>query len=183
MATPKSGNDLEVLYAATKAERVADGYRFYGHRHFGSLSPVWDWLHTYGVDTSDPDDPKMVFAVMPRDTSGYRIVENWDTLGMRATQSHDTILDGAFVPDRYVLRIGKPGFAGADQFIGTLFGRFEAMFANVYVGLAERARDLAIERVKKEDICSDEPINGISPGSAACDCADIHRSRGHDRAG
>jgi alkylation response protein AidB-like acyl-CoA dehydrogenase len=54
------------------------------------------------------------------------------------------------VPDRYVLRIGKPGFAGADQFIGTLFGRFEAMFANVYVGLAERARDLAIERVKKK---------------------------------
>ena len=46
--------------------------------------------------------------------------------------------------------IGKPGFAGADQFIGTLFGRFEAMFANVYVGLAERARDLAIERVKKK---------------------------------
>jgi alkylation response protein AidB-like acyl-CoA dehydrogenase len=146
----ESGNDLEVLYAATKAERVADGYRFYGHRHFGSLSPVWDWLHTYGVDTSDPDDPKMVFAVMPRDTSGYRIAENWDTLGMRATQSHDTILDGAFVPDRYVLRVGKPGFAGADQFIGTLFGRFEAMFANVYVGLAERARDLAIERVKKK---------------------------------
>jgi len=146
----ESGNDLEGLYATTRAERVDGGYRFYGHRHFGSLSPVWNWLNTYGVDTADPNDPKLVFAVMSRNTSGYRIVENWDTLGMRATQSHDTILEGAFVPDRYVQRIGKPGFAGADDFILTLFGWFQPLFANIYVGLAERARDLAIERVKKK---------------------------------
>jgi alkylation response protein AidB-like acyl-CoA dehydrogenase len=146
----ESGNDLEGLYATTRAERVDGGYRFYGHRHFGSLSPVWKWLNTYGVDTTDPADPKMVFAVMSRDTPGYRIVENWDTLGMRATQSHDTILEGAFVPDRCVQRIGKPGFAGADDFILTLFGWFQPLFANIYVGLAERARDLAIERVMKK---------------------------------
>ena len=90
MAILNSGNDLEGLYATTRAERVDGGYRFYGHRHFGSLSPVWNWLNTYGVDNSDPNDPKIVFAVMSRDTPGYRIVENWDTLGMRATQSHDT---------------------------------------------------------------------------------------------
>ena len=77
-----SSNDLDVLYATTKAERVDGGYRFYGHRHFGSLSPVWNWLHTYGVDTTDPDDPLMVFGVIARDAPGYRIVENWDTLGM-----------------------------------------------------------------------------------------------------
>ena len=28
---------------------------------------------------------------------------------MRATQSHDTILEGAFIPDRHVQWIGKPG--------------------------------------------------------------------------
>ncbi len=52
---------------------------------------------------SDPDDPKMVFGVIARDAPGYRIVENWDTLGMRATQSHDTILEGVFVPDRHII--------------------------------------------------------------------------------
>jgi alkylation response protein AidB-like acyl-CoA dehydrogenase len=102
-----SSNDLDVLYANTKAERVDGGYRFHGHRHFGSLSPVWNWLHTYGVDTSDPDDPKMVFGVIARDAPGYRIVENWDTLGMRATQSHDTILDGVFVPDRHIFFVSR----------------------------------------------------------------------------
>ena len=127
MGIPNQAMTSKACTQPRRAERVDGGYRFYGHRHFGSLSPVWDWLNTYGVDTSDPNDPKMVFAVMSRDTPGYRIVENWDTLGMRATQSHDTILEGAFVPDRYVQRIGKPGFAGADDFILTLFGMFQAI--------------------------------------------------------
>ena len=178
-----SSNDLEVLYATTKAERVDGGYRFYGHRHFGSLSPVWNWLHTYGVDTSDPDDPKMVFGVIARDAPGYRIVENWDTLGMRATQSHDTILEGVFVPDRHIIRIAKPGFAGADQFILTLFGRFEPQFANIYVGLAERAHRSDDRAGQKEDLGRHErPLDGPSSRSAAHHRADVHRTGGHGRA-
>ena len=144
----ESGNDLEVLYAAGRAERVDGGYRFFGHKHFGSLTPVWNWLKIYGFDTADPDDPKIVHGVMARDAAGYRIVETWDTLGMRATASHDTVLEGAFVPDQRIIRMTKPGFSGADDFIVTIFGRFEPAVANIYIGLAERARDLAIERVK-----------------------------------
>jgi alkylation response protein AidB-like acyl-CoA dehydrogenase len=146
----ESGNDLEVLYAAGRAERVDGGYRFFGHKHFGSLTPVWNWLKIYGLDTAIPDDPKIVHGVMARDAADYRIVETWDTLGMRATTSHDTILEGAFVPDQRIIRKTTPGFAGADEFILTIFGRFEPMFANIYIGLAERARDLAIERIKKK---------------------------------
>jgi len=108
----ESGNDLEALYSSSKAERVDGGYRFFGRKHFGTLSPVWTWLNLSGTDTADPGGPKIVHAVMPRDTAGYRIVDVWDTLGMRATASQDTILEGAFVPDKYVIRTRKPGFAG-----------------------------------------------------------------------
>jgi alkylation response protein AidB-like acyl-CoA dehydrogenase len=146
----ESGNDLEALYSSSRAERVDGGYRFFGHKHFGTLTPVWTWLNLSGTDTTDPDGPKIVHAVMPRDTTAYRIVDVWDTLGMRATASQDTILEGAFVPDRYVIRTRKPGFAGADEFILTLFARFQSTMASIYIGLAERARDLAIERVKKK---------------------------------
>jgi alkylation response protein AidB-like acyl-CoA dehydrogenase len=144
----ESGNDLEVLYSATRAAPVEGGHRFFGHRNFGTLSPVWTWLNIYGLDDADPDNPVMVHAVMPRDTQGYRIVETWDTLGMRATASQDTLLEGAFAPDRYVIRKRGPGFVGADAFILTMFGWAEPLFANVYVGLAERARDLAVARIK-----------------------------------
>jgi len=151
----ESGNDLEVLYAAGRTERVEGGYRFFGHKHFGTLSPVWDWLNIYGLDSADPDRPQIVHALIPRDAAGYRIVETWDTLGMRATQSHDTVIDGVFVPDKHVIRLRGPGFAGADEFILTLFAWFEPGFANVYIGLAERARDLAIERVRGKNSVAD----------------------------
>ena len=54
------------------------------------------------MDTSDPAAPKIVHAFMPRDTKGFTINETWDVLGMRATRSDDTVLDGAFVPDKYI---------------------------------------------------------------------------------
>jgi alkylation response protein AidB-like acyl-CoA dehydrogenase len=151
----ESGNDLEALYSSTKAERVDGGYRFFGRKHFGTLSPVWDWLNLCATDASDPGDPKVVHAVMPRDTAGYHIVETWDTLGMRATQSHDTVLEGAFVPDSYVLRVRGPGFAGADDYVLTIFGRFEPGIANIYIGLAERALALAIDRIKTKNSVAD----------------------------
>src|SRR6478752_1509975 len=34
----ESGNDLPVLLSTSKAERVDGGYRFYGRKHFGSLT-------------------------------------------------------------------------------------------------------------------------------------------------
>jgi alkylation response protein AidB-like acyl-CoA dehydrogenase len=146
----ESGNDLEVIYAGGKAERVDGGYRFTGRKSFGSLTPVWTRLCIYGLDDSDPRDPKIVHAFLPRDTTGYHIKETWDTLGMRATRSDDTILDGSFVPDKYVIRVRRPGFAGADAFVLTLFGWAEPSFANIYVGIAERARDLVVARVKEK---------------------------------
>jgi alkylation response protein AidB-like acyl-CoA dehydrogenase len=146
----ESGNDLEVLYAAGKAERVDGGYRFTGRKNFGSLTPVWTRLCIYGVDTSDPNAPQIVHAFLPRDTPGYHIEETWDTLGMRATRSDDTVLEGAFVPDKYIVRVRPPGFAGADAFILTMFAWAEPTFANIYLGIAERARDLVLARVKQK---------------------------------
>ena len=69
------------------------------------------------MGTSDPAAPKIVHAFMRRDSSGYTIENVWDTLGMRATQSQDTILDGAFVPDEYIVRVVGPGAAGVDLFV------------------------------------------------------------------
>jgi alkylation response protein AidB-like acyl-CoA dehydrogenase len=39
------------------------------------------------------------FNGIPVDTPGLEIVRTWDTLGMRATQSNDLVLDGAVVSD------------------------------------------------------------------------------------
>ena len=117
----ESGNDIPVLLSTTKAERVDGGYRFTGHKFFGSLTPVWDFLGVHGMDTSDPTAPKIVHAFLPRDTPGYRINETWDVLGMRATRSDDTLLEGAVIPDRYIARIVPTGARGIDQFVLAIF--------------------------------------------------------------
>jgi alkylation response protein AidB-like acyl-CoA dehydrogenase len=142
------GNDLPVLYSTAKAERVDGGYRFAGRKSFGSLSPVWTRLGIHAMDTADPAGPKVVHAFMPRDTLGYRIDDVWDTVGMRATASQDTVLEGAFVPDQYIARVVPPDFAGADLFVLAVFAWAEPTFASVYLGLAQRALDLSVEGVK-----------------------------------
>lgn len=146
----ESGNDIPVLLSTTRAERVDGGYRFTGHKSFGSLTPVWTYMGLHGMDMSDPARPRVVHAFMPRNTEGYAIRETWDTLGMRATRSDDTILDGAFVPDRYVARVVPAGAAGIDAFVLSMLAWALIGFGNVYFGMARHALDLTAETLRKK---------------------------------
>ena len=147
----ESGNTVPVLLSSTTAEKVDGGYKFTGRKGFGSLTPVWTRLGIHGMDVSDPENPKIVHGYMTRDTPGYEIKETWDVLGMRATSSDDTILDGAFVPDKYICRVVPAGAAGVDLFVLSIFAWALAGFAATYLGLSERIRDLIIEQVSKKD--------------------------------
>ncbi len=146
----ESGNDVPILLSTTRAERVDGGYRFTGRKHFGSLSPVWTRLGMHGMDTSDPKHPRVVHAFLPRDSAGYIIKETWDVLGMRATCSDDTVLENAFIPDRYVARVVPAGGAGIDPFVLSIFAWGLMGFGNVYYGLARRALDQSIDSVKNK---------------------------------
>ena len=144
----ESGNETSVVMSITKAERVDGGYKFTGRKSFGSLTPVWTRLGLHGLDTSDPAAPKVVHAFLPRDAGNFSIKETWDVLGMRATRSDDTVLDGAFVPDKYIARVVPMGFAGADLFVLSIFAWALVGFGNVYYGLARRVLELTVDQVK-----------------------------------
>jgi alkylation response protein AidB-like acyl-CoA dehydrogenase len=143
----EAGNDLPLFLSTAKAERADGGYKFWGHKTFSSLTPVWTRLGLHAMNAADPGGPKIVHAFLPRDAKGYTIKETWDTLGMRATRSDDTLLDGAFIPDKYVSRVVPAGTA--DLFVLSIFGWAEPTFGSIYLGLAERARDIAAAGVKK----------------------------------
>src|ERR1700733_2079349 len=144
------GNDIPVLLSTATAERVEGGYRFTGRKQFGSLTPVWTRFGLHGVDASDPGHPKIVHAFLPRDSPGYLIKETWDVVGMRATRSDDTILEGAFVPDRYVARVVSAGASGIDPFVLSVFAWALMGFGNIYYGLARRALDKTIAAAKSK---------------------------------
>ena len=77
------------------------------------------------------------------------IVETWDTLGMRATQSQDTVLDKVFVPDELVALVCPAGFAGAGLFHVSVFAWALLGFASVYLGAAKRAYDITLEQLPR----------------------------------
>ena len=145
----EAGNEVPLLLAVATAERVDGGWRISGHKIFGSLTPVWTLGGFHAMDTSDPDNPKIVHGWVPRDTDGVEIVETWDTLGMRATQSHDTVLQNAFVPDALVGLVCPAGFAGAGPFQLSIFAWALMGFASTYLGAARRAFDLTVSSLPK----------------------------------
>ncbi|PPF78729.1 acyl-CoA dehydrogenase [Subtercola sp. Z020] len=141
----EAGNDLVLFGSTTRAEPDEDGgYRYFGRKVFTSLSPAWSRLGVFGLDDTDPGHPTLVHGFIERGAGGFSTLDDWDTLGMRATQSRTTVLDGARArPDRVVRRL--PAGPSADHFVFAIFANFEILIAAVYTGIGERALQLAVE--------------------------------------
>lgn len=144
----EGGNDLVLFGSDTAAVPGDDGsYAFTGTKIFTSLAPVWTKLGLHGLDTTSPDAPKLVFAFIDR-TDAVTTVDDWDTLGMRGTQSRTTRLNGAVAAAEHVVRRIDPG-PSPDPIIFGIFSVFELLLASVYTGIARRALDLAVGTVKE----------------------------------
>lgn len=140
----EAGNDLMLFGSDTVADPQPDGgIRYTGRKIFTSLSPAWTRLGVHGLDTRSDDAPKLVYGFIDREDPDVRTLDDWDTIGMRATQSRTTVLDGAAAaPDRIVRRL-DPGPTD-DAFVSAIFTCFELLISSVYTGLASRALELAV---------------------------------------
>lgn len=144
----EGGNDLVLFGSDTSAVPTGDGgYAFTGTKIFTSLAPVWTKLGLHGLDTTSADAPKLVFAFIER-TDAVVTGVDWDTLGMRATQSRTTRLNGAVAEAAHVVRRIDPG-PDPDPIVFGIFSVFEILLASVYTGIARRALDLAVQTVRQ----------------------------------
>jgi alkylation response protein AidB-like acyl-CoA dehydrogenase len=146
----EAGNDSVLFDSRTEAVPLPDGgYSFTGRKIFTSLSPAWTRLGIFGKDSSAADGAgELVHGFITRATPGYEILPDWDTLGMRASQSNTTLLDGAVVPAERIFR-KLPVGPNADPLIFAIFACFETLLAAVYAGIGERALTLGVEAVKR----------------------------------
>ncbi|WP_242089736.1 acyl-CoA dehydrogenase family protein [Microbacterium lacticum] len=144
----EAGNDLVLFGSDTVAEPQPDGsYAFTGTKIFTSLGPAWTQLGLHGLDITSPDGPQVVYAFVPR-TDAVTTRDDWDTVGMRGTQSRTTELHGAVAPADRVVRRVVPG-PNPDPIVFGIFSVFEVLLASVYTGIARRALDLAVLTAKK----------------------------------
>ena len=143
----ESGNDLPLFLSTTSAERVDGGWKFTGHKIFGSLSPVWDYLGLHAMDTSNPEAPQIVHAFLQPRRDGlpdradvghardarHREQRHDPRRRVRPRRARRARLPGRLRRRRHVPgRRSSPGACSASP--------------NVYSGIARRAYDLTVER-------------------------------------
>lgn len=140
-----------------KAERDGDGYRITARKVFTSGAEAGDILMTGAIHEGEDGSRSVIHFGAPMKSSAVRIENTWRTLGMRGTASNDVVIENLFVPDANVAFSRKAGeWHPVFQTIATI--AFPLIYA-VYLGVAENARDIAVEIAKKKP-ASDQSLAG-----------------------
>jgi len=124
------------------AVKVDGGWRVSGRKQFASQSPVGSVMSTM-FTYEDPERGRRVLNLAVPFGDGVRIIENWDTLGMRGTASHDVEVTDVFVPDDKILA-DRP-YGVVDPPLQVICSIAFPIISAVYLGVAEGAAEEAIE--------------------------------------
>lgn len=138
-------NGTDVLSPLARAEKVEGGWRLNGRKAFATGSPVADTLMVRLRFTGVDGDDRAGTADIPANTPGIRNLGDWDALGMRASGSHDVVLEDVFIPDGGIADGGpwgvlSPGYMVAS--IACVMG-----LAASFLGIAEAAHALALRQI------------------------------------
>jgi len=136
------------LLGSGKATKVDGGYRVTGRKIFCSGAPAGSLMLTTAVVEDPTDGPTVLQIAVPVGSSGVKIQDNWKTIGMRGTGSHDITFEDVFVPDA-VVSLKRPS-GKWHPLIDVIVMVVLPVFNAVYVGVAEAASSLALEMAKKK---------------------------------
>lgn len=94
----------EILIASTympvgKVEKVEGGFNFSGRWGFSSGVEHCEWIFLGGLVPKSPGSKELEHRTFLLPKSDFKVVKNWDVLGLRASGSHDIVVEGAFVPE------------------------------------------------------------------------------------
>lgn len=159
----EAGNEAVLMDAFSTAEpQQGGGFAITGTKIFTTLSPVWTRL---GVHAKTTDDGTLVFGFVRRDDAdNHNLAAGsvshpgvWNPLGMRATQSYTTKLDGVLIEEADVAARIAP-FDGSDPLVLGIFSSFSILTAAVYAGIADRALELATKAATAEVTLADGTV-------------------------
>jgi acyl-CoA dehydrogenase len=126
-----------------KLELQPGGYRLTAKKQFCSGAPAGGLLVTSSVFEHPTEGSQVFHFAVPFSAKGVKVGSDWDALGMRGTGSHTVELDGVFVPEEsIVLRRPRRGWHPVWSTILTVA---PPIYMSPYLGIAEAARDRAIE--------------------------------------
>ena len=127
-------------------EAVEGGYRVTAFKPFASGSPKGNVLLTSAAFDNPEEGPQVLHFPVPLSAEGVTILDDWRTIGMRATGSQTVRLENVFVPEEaVVLRRPRGGFHPAFAVILTVA---LPLIMSAYVGTAEAAANTARDRAR-----------------------------------
>jgi alkylation response protein AidB-like acyl-CoA dehydrogenase len=126
------------VHPPMKATAVAGGYRVSGQSNLGSGISDAGWVMVL-IQTSEATGLRGAF-LSKRDVT---VVDSWDSMGMRGTDSNTVAVEAAFVPDRRTWALA-PTFEPGRHFTGPLYrypslGEGIVVLAPVALGVARQA--------------------------------------------
>ncbi|WP_326549847.1 acyl-CoA dehydrogenase family protein [Micromonospora sp. NBC_01813] len=138
VAMSERGAGSRLSQLSTTYHRVDGGFQIKGAKAFCSGA---GHASGYLVAARHADDQAIVSQfLVPADTPGLRVEPTWDSLGMRATSSHDLHLDVTVAPDTLL-----GGVEGLALVVAQLMPHWMvASYAAVYAGVARAAVDAAV---------------------------------------
>lgn len=165
------GSEADVAAKGPEAGRAelretADGWRVTCHKHFASLAPGADYMLIW-VAVPGPGTwaERQLWVLVPRDAPGVELIDEWDTMGMRATVSWAVKLTDYEVPDDAI--IGKPGAWASDPRTFTLG------YVTNHLGTAEGAFQLVKDYLRERPYLAENPILRFSIGDISSELAVI----------
>lgn len=148
-----SSGGSDWLGGSGKAEKVKDGYRINARKVFSSGSELGDLMMSSALFKEDDGGQSVIHFGIPMNADGVAVQDNWRTLGMRGTGSNDVVIKDLFIPDAGVAFSRAAGeWHPVFEILAPV--AFTLVYA-VYLGIAESARDIAINLAKKRPISSD----------------------------
>lgn len=118
----------------TVAVRTENGWKIDGRKSFTTMSPVL----TYFLVSAWVEEQQQVGTfLVPKAAEGVTVIETWDMLGMRATESHDLLLEHVEIPDDYYVERDPKSRNDA-------LNPWSLHIPACYLGIAQAARDEAL---------------------------------------
>jgi alkylation response protein AidB-like acyl-CoA dehydrogenase len=138
MGSPSYGG----LPATTASRDAAGGWHISGRKIYTTGAPGLRYFILMATIQEDGQDPRIGDFLLPNDAPGLRIEETWDALALRASGSHDLILDNVALPVDALLSARQPGQPDPRAALGLPWGPLT--LSAVYNGVAIAARDAAV---------------------------------------
>jgi alkylation response protein AidB-like acyl-CoA dehydrogenase len=157
VAMSERGAGSRLSQLRTRYERTADGFRITGSKSFVSGAGHADaYLVAARATESGADGEPVVSHFLVPAGHGVTVEETWDSLGMRATGSHDLHLDVSVPADALL-----GGMEGLALLLAQVMPQWlVASYAAVYVGVAQSAIDAAVTHLDNRGLSHLPAVRG-----------------------